>query len=213
MPRLLSVNIGRPEPQAGTKSLTGIHKQGKAGPVEIGPLGVVGDAVLDRKHHGGPDQAVYLYFIDDYDWWAEELGTVLAPGTFGDNLTVDGVVGQAVAVGDRFAVGPVELEVTMHRTPCNTLGRHMGDPKFVKRFAKALRPGAYVRVVKPGSVQVGDAMVYTPFGGERLLLTELMALDGKRSVPADIMRRVLQTPVHPKLVAKYRERIGDDGAL
>ena len=203
MPNLLSVNVGHPEPQPGTKSLTGINKLGQAGPVAIDALGLRGDAVLDRKHHGGPDQAVYLYFGDDYQWWAGELGTVLAPGTFGDNLTIDGVVGRDVAVGDRFTIGPLELEVTMHRTPCNTLGRHMGDPKFVKRFAKALRPGAYVRVLKPGVVSAGDPVIYTPFAGERVLLTELMALDGARTIPDEIMRRALRTPIHGKLMEKY----------
>ena len=33
-----------------------------------------------------------------------------------------------------------------------------GDPKFVKRFAKAGRPGMYLRVVEPGEVAAGDAV-------------------------------------------------------
>lgn len=207
MPTLLSVNAGRPEPQAGVKDLTGINKQGQHGPVEIAPLGLLNDAVLDRKHHGGPDQAVYMYFADDYDWWAEQLQTSLAPGTFGDNLTITGVVGQDVAVGDRFTIGPVVLEVTMHRTPCNTLARHMGDPRFVKRFHQARRPGAYARVLVPGAVEAGMSVLYQPFSGERLLLTELMALDGERTIPTEIMRRSLATPIHGKLRAAYTERL------
>lgn len=207
MPTLLSVNVGRPEPQAGVKDLTGINKRPEAGTVEVGLLGLIGDAVLDTKHHGGPDQAVYIYFTDDYDWWAEELQTALTPGTFGDNLTIGGVIGQQMAVGDRLTVGPVALEVTMHRTPCNTLARHMGDPKFVRRFHQARRPGAYARVLSPGAVGAGDPVTYTPFGGERVLLTELMGNDGVRELPIAFMELALRTPIHRKLAAAYREHL------
>ena len=73
--RLLSVNIGRPEHIPGHTAPTGIVKRPVSGPVEIGPLGLPGDAVMDTKNHGGFDQAVYLYGQPDYDWWAIPKGT------------------------------------------------------------------------------------------------------------------------------------------
>ena len=84
---------------------TGIDKRPTDGPVEIGRLGLSGDTIWSKKHHGGPDQAVYVYGEDDYDWWAKELGRPLDPGTFGENLTVAGLATGAAIVGDRLHVG------------------------------------------------------------------------------------------------------------
>ena len=207
MARLDSVNIGTPRPIPGHKALTGIYKQLVAGPVAITPLEVAGDAVLDRRHHGGRDQAVYLYFADDYEWWSGQPGTLIGPGTFGENLTIAGVQGQSVAIGDRFALGEVLLEVTYHRTPCMTLAARMGDNGFVRRFARALRPGAYCRVIAPGMVEAGMSVIYTPFAGERVTVTELMALDGVRDLDPAFMRRALATPIREKTRFKYEERL------
>jgi MOSC domain-containing protein YiiM len=207
MPSLLSVNIGKPQPIPGFKAPTGIFKQPVTGPVAITPLDVAGDAVLDRRHHGGRDQAVYLYFADDYDWWSTQLGETVPPGTFGENLTIGGVTGQAVAIGDRFAIGAVLLEATYHRTPCMTLAARMNDRTFVKRFARAGRSGAYCRVIAPGDVEVGMDVAYTPFAGERVTVTELMALDGVRELDPAFMRRALATPIRDKTRVKYEERL------
>ena len=106
--------------------------------------------------------------------WARTI----APGTFGDNLTIEGVEGRNVCVGDRFAIGDVVLEVTSHRTPCMTLAARMDDPGFVRRFHKANRPGAYFRVIAPGPVSAGDDIDYQRFAGEQVSVAELMALDG-----------------------------------
>lgn len=207
MASLLSVNLGRPQPIPGLKAPTGIFKQPLLGPVAILPLEVAGDAVLDRRHHGGRDQAVYLYFANDYDWWSSQLGQIVAPGTFGENLTIAGVTGQAVAVGDRFALGAVVLEVTYHRTPCMTLAARMGNRGFVKRFARAGRPGAYCRVITPGDVEAGMAVHYTPFTGERVTVTELMALDGVRDLDPAFLRRALATPIRDKTRSAYEARL------
>lgn len=203
MPKLLSINIGSPSILPGSQTPTGIVKTPRSGPVMIDEQGVLGDAVLDRKHHGGVDQAVYVYLQSDYDWWGGELGAPLAPGTFGENLTIAGVAGEDLAIGDRFEIGEVLLEVTYHRTPCATLGRRMGDLRWVRRFAKALRPGAYTRVLQPGTFEAGMDVAYTRFAGERVTVAELMATDGMRERPAKLMQRVLRTPIREKTRLKY----------
>jgi MOSC domain-containing protein YiiM len=85
-----SVNLGDPQivRLAGHSSKTGIYKQPVSGPVRIGALGLEGDFIASKKHHGGPDQAVYIYGAADYDWWSHELGREIGPGTFGENLTI-----------------------------------------------------------------------------------------------------------------------------
>lgn len=202
MPTLLSVNVGSPQLLPGSATPTGIVKLPRTGPVMIDEMGVLGDAVLDKKHHGGRDQAVYIYLQSDYDWWADFVGP-LAPGTFGENLTIGDLSGDTLAIGDRLQIGDLLLEVTYHRTPCATLGRKMGDPRWVKRFAKALRPGAYTRVLAPGTVEAGMVVGYTPFAGERVTVSELMATDGMRERPRELMERVLRTPIREKTRLKY----------
>jgi MOSC domain-containing protein YiiM len=207
MARLVSVNVGSPTLLAGSHEATGIVKVPRTGPVLVDMLGLVGDAILDRKHHGGPDQAIYVYLASDYNRWASELGAALAPGTFGENLTIAGLAGDQLAIGDRIAIGEVEIEITYHRTPCNTLARRMGSPGWVRRFAKALRPGGYARVLKPGMVEAGTEAVYTPFAGTRVSVAELMSFDGVHELPRELMQRVLETPVREKTRLDYEARL------
>ena len=88
--QLISINIGKEQTQQRKDYIetTGIYKKPVNEPVEIKSLGIEGDAICDTKNHGGPDQAIYVYGGADYDWWSNELGRELAPGTFGDNLTI-----------------------------------------------------------------------------------------------------------------------------
>jgi len=204
---LQSVNVGQPRPIPGARAETGIYKEPVEGEVTITKRGLDGDAVMDRKHHGGVDQAVYVYFADDYRWWADQLGHELPPGTMGENLTIAGVEGRSVAVGDRFTMDEVVLEVTSHRTPCMTFARKMGDPGWVRRFHKAGRPGAYCRVVSAGAVHAGEPVRHTPFAGERITVSALMALDGVREIDQDFLLRALSTPLHYKMREDYEARL------
>ena len=205
--KLLAVNLGKPERIPSKTGMTGIFKRPQTGPMRIGKLGLEGDAVLDRKHHGGVDQAIYVYFQSDYDFWDKEMGTNIQPGTFGENLTIDGVNGMAVCVGDRFAIGAAVLEVTSHRTPCSVFAARMGDPKWVKIFHRAGRPGAYCRVIVEGAVEAGMDVGYQKFAGEQVTISELMALDGVREIPRTTIERALRAPVHYKTRDDYEARL------
>ena len=208
MASLLSVNVGTARHIDGYKPLTGIIKTPVAS-AHIGRLGLEGDAICDRKHHGGADQAIYLYFADDYQFWADQLGRRIEPGTFGENLTIAGVEGRQVGIGDRFAIAAALLEVTYHRTPCMTFAARMGDPGWVRRFHRANRPGAYCRVLAPGDVDAGTDVVYQPYAGERVTVSDLMALDGVKDIDPAFMRRVLATPIREKTRFKYETRLAD----
>lgn len=175
--RVASVNLGPVRSVRlgdGREHRTGILKTPTAARVAVGPLGLAGDEVGNLKHHGGPDQAVYLYGLDDYAWWSAELGRDLEPGSFGENLTLPGL-GEA-RLGDRYRVGTTLLEVTAPRVPCSTLAARMGDPAFVRRFAQAGRPGAYARVLEPGEVAVGDAAARLGASPDHPTLVEVLRL-------------------------------------
>ena len=159
--------------RAGAPSETGIAKRPASGPVAIGPAGLAGDLIASKKHHGGPDQAVYVYGEQDYAWWSERLGRPLEPGTFGENLTVSELATGDALVGDRLHVGAeVVLEVTCGRIPCGTLTARMGIKGFTRDFREAGRPGLYCRVIEPGPVEAGDDVRYVTASGPTLGIVE-----------------------------------------
>jgi MOSC domain-containing protein YiiM len=164
---VLQVNLAVPEKSdAKNVGITGINKQPVDHPVPVrapGPKrtglhsGLVGDQIFDIDHHGGDDQAVYAYAREDYDWWEQELGRSLPGGIFGENLTTEGLDVNGAVLGETWAIGEeLVLQTTFGRIPCATFQWKMGEPRWVKRFAAERRPGAYLRVVRPGDVRAGD---------------------------------------------------------
>jgi MOSC domain-containing protein YiiM len=159
MARLESVNAGEPAiigQRRGRPVWSGIGKAPVEGRVRVEGVNLAGDDQADRRVHGGPDKALYAYASEDVAWWSEQLGRELGPGAFGENLTTAGVDVSGAVIGERWRIGTVELEVSQPRQPCFKLGLHFGDPQMLKRFALASRPGAYLRIVRPGELGAGD---------------------------------------------------------
>jgi MOSC domain-containing protein YiiM len=155
-----AVNVGAPRPVEvdGHTVWTAIWKSPVEGRVPLRGVNLRGDDQADRSVHGGPDKAVYAYGAEDTDWWERELGRPLGPGAFGENLSVRGLPVSEAVIGERWAVGGTLLEVAQPRLPCFKLGLRMGDPRFLKRFAAAARPGAYFRVIREGDIGAGDTI-------------------------------------------------------
>lgn len=158
---IISINVGRPrlvQYQARTIS-TAIFKYPVAGPVEVTELGIAGDDQADKSVHGGRDKAVHAYAEESYVWWRRQLeDRELPPGTFGENLTVGGLTDDQVMIGDVYRAGSAVLQVTQPRQPCLKLGIKMADAAFVKQFHHAGRPGFYLRVMQPGTIQANDQL-------------------------------------------------------
>lgn len=154
-----------------------------------------GDAVVSTKHHGGPDPAVYVYGGADYAWWAERLSREVAPGTFGENLTISGLESATCNIGDRLNVGQVVLEVTSPRIPCNTLESRMGIRGFAIQFRDAERPGLYCRVIREGCVSAGDAVMVEPFVGETVSVIEVYRDFYEPELTEAAIRRFLAAPI------------------
>ena len=174
--KALSVNLGRPKAVPYTDSpegVTGIDKRPVQGAVRVaapGPKGIAGsglagDAVCKREHHGGDAQAVYAVAREDLDCWERELGRALPHGSFGENLTTEGLDVSGTLIGERWRIwSQVVLEVTCGRIPCGTFQGHLGEKRWVKRFTLRGAPGAYLRVIRPGEIRTGDpiAIVHRP---------------------------------------------------
>lgn len=167
MPRLSSVNIGRPQPNPYKEArATGIGKAPVDGAVQVrapGPKhgglgsGLVGDFIGDGAHHGGDGQAVYAFQREDLDRWAERLGRGIANGYFGENLTTIDLEVNEARIGERWQVGDeVVLQVTSARIPCSTFRGQVGERGWLKTFTADARPGAYLAVITPGWLRGGD---------------------------------------------------------
>ncbi len=203
-----SVNIGSRRSLSGRsfRGTTGIFKEPVAEPVTVSPLGLELDAVCNTRHHGGPDQAVYLYREEDYAWWSEQFGRSIGPGTFGDNLTLRGLPEPNLVIGSRLRLPDVLLEVSAPRIPCNTLAQRMEDAAFVKAFVEAERPGIYCRVIESGSVRVGDGFSFEPYAGEQVSTLDLFRAN-YRKLSFDDLRRYLSVPIDVRTRSKFEAKL------
>ncbi len=188
--RVISVNCG-PEADlliGGKPGRTAINKRPATGPVAVRMLGLDGDEYADKQNHGGTDQAVYAYAREDLDWWTEQLGRELRDGIFGENITTAGIDISSALIGETWQLGSAVVQITAPRIPCVIFKSWLDEPHWVKRFAAAGRPGAYLRVLTEGTVCAGDNLTVLSRSAEAVTVTESMqAYYGDR----EIMRRLL----------------------
>jgi MOSC domain-containing protein YiiM len=153
-------------------------------------VGLAGDQVVDVRHHGGRDQALYAYSVEDRDWWAAELGRDLAPGSFGQNLDTEGVEVTGAVIGERWQIGTdgVVLEVSSPRIPCKTFQGFIDEPHWIKRFTEHGAPGAYLRVVSEGTVGAGDPLTVLDRPDHGVTIGDVFRV---RDTGADRLRRML----------------------
>lgn len=218
-PHIRSVNVGHGRAGIGVKNrVTGIDKR----PVDTidvrdpGPRGtglgsgVVGDDVLNQRHHGGSHQAVYAVAREEHDFRSGALGRHLADGCFGENLTTEGLDVDGARVGECWRVGDVLLEVTGPRTPCANFAAWMGEKGWVRRFTEHGRPGAYLAVVEPGRISVGDAIrVVSRPDHEVTVPVVLRAFSGDLGAARVVLDAgVLGAEYHAELERKVRRRSG-----
>src|SRR3954471_14933966 len=169
--RLLSVNVGGPRDVAweGKTVRTAIWKQAIAGPRMVRRINIDGDDQADRLAHGGEHRAVFVYQLDSYRYWEQELGRDdFAYGQFGENFTVDGLADDEVCIGDRYRIGDALCEVTQPRVTCYRVGIRMDEPRMASLLVAHQRPGFYFRVLEEGEVGAGDEIVRVAQGSERM---------------------------------------------
>ena len=194
---LISVNLGQERilQRKNRTERTGIFKFPTDESVRVTTLGLEGDVLVSKKHHGGPDQAVYVYGAEDYAWWSNELGMEIAPGTFGENLTISELASAHFNIGDYLHLDKVTLQVTAPRIPCGTFAGRMNDPQWVKRFRHAERPGLYCRVTKEGFVNVGEPVFLARYAGETISISEMFRDFYEKNKSEATLRRHLNAPI------------------
>jgi MOSC domain-containing protein YiiM len=158
--RIVSVNVGPAREigkSRGRKVRSAILKKPVAGPVVVRRLNLEGDGQADLTVHGGEEKAVYAYPSEHYEYWKEMFPLMDMPcGSFGENLTTEGLLEEAVHIGDRLGIGSAEFAVTRPRLPCYKLGMRFGTAKMVRLFLESKRTGFYLKVTREGQIEAGD---------------------------------------------------------
>jgi len=203
--KVVSVNVGLPREVMwkGRTVTTGIFKDPVAGRLRIQRLNLDGDKQADLSVHGGPEKAVYLYPVEHYAYWRKDLPEVELPwGMFGENLTTEGLVEEAVNIGDRLRVGTVEVVVTQPRMPCQKLAIRFDRPDIIKRFLASGRAGFYVRVLQEGEVGAGDAIEQISRDENDISVADITRLYARAKDDVATLQRAVR---HKVLPADWRE--------
>ncbi len=197
MARLLSLNLGLPRHVSwqGRTVYTGVWKEPVQGRRMVRRLNIDGDGQGDLGGHGGEHRAVFVYQIESYRYWQNELGrSDFTHGEFGENFTVEGLPDDEVCIGDRYRVGSALFEVTQPRVTCYRVGIRMNEPQMAALLVSHGRPGFYFRVLEEGEVGVGDEIVRVMRGPEGMTVAEVDALLYKPGHPAHRVERALRIP-------------------
>lgn len=205
---VVSVNVGiESTVSSGDRRIrSGIIKRAQSGPVRVGLLGLESDVIVHTHVHGGVDQAVYAYRLEDYEWWESRLNRKLEPGLFGENLTLRGMPSADALIGSRLRFREVVLEVTAPRIPCSTFAGRMGDAGFVKTFMRAQRPGFYFRVIETGSISPGESFEIESTGEQGIGTVEVFNASHRRLTEVEL-RRFLAAPIDERTRADFEARL------
>jgi MOSC domain-containing protein YiiM len=212
---LIAVNVAAPRVflADGQRIETAILKKPVEGSVRATVLNLEGDRQADLAVHGGPDKAVYAYSWQNTTYWRRVLQRDdLRPGTFGENLTVDGLTDAEISIGDVLEIGTARFLVTQPRIPCFKLGIALGLPEFPKLFHRAGRNGFYLRVLQEGRIAAGDSVRKTaPESEIRMTIAELVRIVTSRSPTREELAGIMRLDALPRswkerLTAKFEAR-------
>jgi MOSC domain-containing protein YiiM len=216
MNTVVSVNIGLPRHVIwrGHEVTTGIFKEPVEGRLFLRKLNLDGDRQADLTVHGGEHKAVYCYPQEHYAYWKKELPRYdLTTGNFGDNFTTEGLLEDAIHIGDRFSIGSAEVVVTQPRLPCYKLGIRFQSDAMVKRFLASKRSGFYLAVTREGEVGAGDEIKEVSHDPNHVSIPEITRLYLAKEYKAgdvEVVRRALQVTSFPESWKKhFRARLAD----
>ncbi|HEY2091866.1 MAG TPA: MOSC domain-containing protein [Thermoanaerobaculia bacterium] len=209
--KVVSVNVGLPREVTwqGQTVRTSIYKDPVAARVWARRLNLEGDRQSDLTVHGGAEKAVYVYPAEHYDFWRGELPGVDLPwGSFGENITSEGLDESSVGIGDRLTIGSAEFVVTQPRTPCFKLAIRFGRLDMIKRFLRSGRTGFYLSVSREGELAAGDPIALVPAVGPAVTVAEIVSLYTVDESKQELLRRASGLAALPKGWRDYfRERL------
>lgn len=196
MIQLLTISVGKAAPlfagedrnvpeKGGQSVLSGIRKKPVSTAddpqaIAVHALGLAGDEQADLTVHGGRNQAVYAYPVEHYPVWqtmrmqALKIDEALPHGSFGENLTIAGLLEVDAWIGDVLVFGdsPVRMRITRPRSPCFKFNAVMGFKQASRMMVQSGYTGFYLEVLQTGSIRAGTAVTIVP-GDRQMRIEEL----------------------------------------
>jgi MOSC domain-containing protein YiiM len=206
---VVAVNVGRGKAMPGKSGMSSIDKRGAQGRVAVRRLGLDGDSQMDTANHGGPEQAVYAYAMEDLDDWAGLLDRELRPGQFGENLSTRGIDVTGALIGETWRIGSTLLQVSRPRFPCVVFQNWLEEPHWVKRFTDDGRPGAYFRVLEEGDLGAGDDIVIQDRPDHDVTIGLVFRA---RTTDRSLIPRMLAAPQLPKADYQFAVRYVEENS-
>ncbi len=210
--KILSINISKPEKIVfNNKDLfTSIYKKPVNREVEITKDGIIGDGQADLRVHGGFEKAVYVYSYSHYDFWGKQMNQDFSNdfGLVGENLTVENFNEKKVKIGDEISISSCIFKITQPRIPCFKLGIKMNDRNFPRLFSQSGNVGAYMKVLQPGKISIGDEIKIGNQEPDSMTIFEIMELLYKDIKNVDQMKKALKiSSLTEEIKEKFRERL------
>jgi MOSC domain-containing protein YiiM len=199
--KIISVNVGLPREVVwkGMIVRTAIFKEPVADTVAIRQLNLAGDQQADLTVHGGSEKAVYAYPAEHYDYWRNELPQAPLPwGSFGENLTTDGVHEDTVYIGDQLRIGSAILMVTQPRMPCYKLQIRFDSEDMIRRFLMSMRSGFYLSVIATGQVSAGSKIEVLRRDPHRVTIRDVLQLYLGWTRDRELLERAVSVPSLPQ---------------
>ncbi len=202
--KVLSVNVGTPKQYnwMGQPVTTSIFKFPVEGEVQVKQLDLAGDEQSDLTVHGGADKAVYVYPHEHYAWWIEHGIKPLAPGNFGENLTIEGLLESEVHIGDELEIGSARFVISQPRLPCYKLQVRFNRPEMTKLFYSTRRFGWYFKVTREGALQAGAPITIVQRDPNAVSVADLIALYAGDTADLGLLQRAIAVEALP---AGWRE--------
>jgi len=131
--------------------------------IELNNYGVQGDA-----HAGNWHRQVSMLGTESFKKFSEIAGREIAFGEFAENITTEGMELFKTTPLDRFSNANIELEVTQIGKKC-----HGDSCAIFREVGNCVMPkeGIFVRVIKGGTLKIGDVLEYHPKIFKTLIIT------------------------------------------
>ncbi|ACZ11068.1 MOSC domain-containing protein [Sulfurospirillum deleyianum] len=184
---------------------SGFLKEPCEGKVHVGFMGLEGDEVADRLHHGGIHKALFANSYENYPHWAEFLALPSLPyGALGENLTLSGLHESSVMLGDIHTIGSAILQVSQPRKPCWKISRRWNHPTFTHEIFTSGLSGWYYTVLREGELQAGESVSVQRGRGDAISIWEANEAFKEPNLHAKTLEAILNIP---SLAPSYYESI------
>ena len=122
---------------------------------------ILGDEVVNKKHHGGDLRVLHHFSKVNYDHLKETFSDIsdrFIPGTYGENIYTEELTEKDLYIGDIFQLGSAKIQLTAPRRPCGTINSSYNDNRVLTEVIRSGHCGWFYHILEEGSVSIGDGI-------------------------------------------------------